>query len=152
MTLIRHIFLIAFLALPVFAAETASAVTAVVAPVSAPPSVGASVFRMIGGLCVVVSLAMIAAWAFKNRERFLTGKIRESKLKVLESRSLGARHSICVVAYDNQRLLLSSSPTGVTMLTHLPDATNEETAAQAQAPTLPSFSEAFMHALGARRK
>ena len=107
---------------------------------------------MIGGLCVVISVLMAGAWAFKNRERLVGNRIRESKLRVLESRSLGARHSICVVAYDQQRILLSTSPSGVSMLTHLPDASQDEIEAEAKSPALPTFSEAFMHALASRRK
>ena len=146
--MVRFLFILALTTLPAIAAEVAAAV----APISAPPSVGASVFRMIGGLFVVISVLMIGAWAFRNRERFVGNRIRESKLRVLESRSLGARHSICVVAYDHQRILLSTSPTGVSMLTHLPDASLEEIQAEAKSPALPTFSEAFMQALASRRK
>lgn len=148
--MLRFLFILALATVPAIAAET-NALTAA-APISAPASVGASVFRMIGGLCVVISVSMIGAWAYRNRERFVGNRIRESKLRVLESRSLGARHSICVVAYDQQRILLSTSPTGVSMLTHLPDASLDEIEAETKAPSLPTFSEAFMQALASRRK
>jgi flagellar biogenesis protein FliO len=152
MTMIRYLFLLAILAFPAFAAEAATAAVALAAPITAPPSMGASVVRMIGGLFVVIAVLMSGAWAFKNRERFVGARTRESKLKVLETRSLGSRHSICVVAYDQQRILLSTSPTGVTMLTHLPEASLEELEAEANAPALPTFSEAFVQALALRRK
>src|SRR5262245_4283322 len=119
MTVFRYVFVIVAMALSAFAAEPAAAA---VTQVSAPPSIGASVFRMIGGLCIVISLLMAGVWAFKSRERFVGGRARNAKLRVLETRSLGARHSICVVAYEQQRILLSTSPTGVSMLTHLPEA------------------------------
>ena len=133
---------------PMLAAE-------VVAPVSAPPSVGFSVIRVIGALCLVLSLLFAGVWAYRNSARFGGGRARAAKLKVIETRSLGHRHSIFVVGYEQQRLLLSTSPTGVTMLTHLPEAAEAETEAEpaaASAPALPSFSTAFLQALTAVRK
>ena len=149
MTVFRYVFVIAAMALSALAAEPAAAA---VTQVSAPPNVGASVFRMMGGLCIVISLLMAGAWAFRNRQRLLGVSARNSKLRVLESRSLGARHSICVVAYEQQRILLSTSPSGVSMLTHLPEASLDDVGEEAKAPAFPSFSEAFMQALASRRK
>src|SRR5688572_15666730 len=140
--MIRLLTLSTILAAPaLFAAET------VIAPVSAPPSIGFSILRMIGGLCLVLSLLFAGVWAYRNSARFAPGR-RETKLKILETRSLGHRHSIFVVAYDQQRLLLSTSPNGVSMLTHLPEASVEETTAiePASAP-LPNFSTALLQAL-----
>lgn len=137
---------------PVFAADAASAASLT----SGPPSVAFSALRMIGALCLVFSLLFAGVWGFRNAGRFSPNK--NAKLKVLESRSLGHRHSIFVVAYDQQRLLLSSSPTGVTMLTHLPEASLDEVEpepAPAPAPaslSLPNFSTAFLQALASRRK
>lgn len=123
-----------------------------VAPISAPPSIGFSVLRMIGALCLVFALLFGGVWAFKNSSRFAAARGGAAKLKILESRSLGHRHSIFVVGYDNQRLLLSTSPTGVTMLTHLPEPTAEEIEAAANAEPTPSFSNAFLQALSSVRK
>lgn len=119
---------------------------------AAPPSIGFSVLRTIGALCLVFSLLFGGAWVYRNSSRFAPRRGRAAKLKVLESRSLGHRHSIFVVGYDNQRLLLSTSPTGVTMLTHLPEASGEEVEAEAAQPPLPNFSTAFLQALTAARK
>lgn len=131
-------------------ATPAFALAEPLAPVSAPPSILASAVRMLGALFIVLSVVLMGAWAFKNKERLAGGRIKQSKLQVLESKSLGARHSICVVGYENQRLLISTSPTGVSMLTHLPEASREEVAAAA-APTAtisrPSFTDAFRQAL-----
>jgi flagellar biogenesis protein FliO len=121
-------------------------------PISAPPSIGFSVLRMIGALCLVFALLFGGVWAYRNSSRFAAARGRASKLKILESRALGHRHSIFVVGYDSQRLLLSTSPTGVTMLTHLPEATAQELEAEAAAPAPPNFSSAFLQALTAGRK
>jgi len=131
-------------------ASTSFGAEAVIA--SPPPSIGFSVLRMIGALCLVFSLLFGGVWIFRNSARFAPGRNRAAKLKVLESRSLGHRHSIFVVGYEGQRLLLSSSPTGVTMLSHLPEASAEESEAESGQEPLPNFSTAFLQALSAGRK
>lgn len=119
---------------------------------SQPPSVAFSVMRVIGALFLVFALLFAGVLVFRNSSRLNAGRGRLNKLKVLESRSLGHRHSIFVVGYENQRLLLSTSPTGVTMLSHLPEATAEETASEGAPDALPNFSTAFVQALTAGRK
>jgi flagellar biogenesis protein FliO len=42
-------------------------------------------------------------------------------LNILESRSLGARQAVFVVAYEQQRFLVAASPAGVSLLSHLPE-------------------------------
>ena len=118
---------------------------------SPPPSIGFSVLRMIGALCLVFSLLFGGVWIYRNSARFAPGRA-SAKLKVLESRSLGHRHSIFVVAYENQRLLLSTSPTGVTMLSHLPESTIDEAEMEITPAPTPNFSTAFLQALTAGRK
>ena len=51
------------------------------------------------------------------------------RLNVLEVKSLGQRQAIYVVGYEQQRMLLASSPAGVTLFSHLPTAEDEETVA-----------------------
>lgn len=131
-------------------ASTSFGAETVMAP--APPSIGFSVLRMIGALCLVFSLLFGGLWFYRNGSRFASGRGRATKLHVLESRALGHRHSIFVVGYENQRLLLSTSPTGVTMLSHLPEATAADLAAEAAADPAPSFSNAFLQALTIGRK
>ena len=131
-------------------ASTSFGAEAVMAP--PPPSIGFSVLRMIGALCLVFSLLFAGVWIYRNSARFAPGRSRNSKLRVLESRALGHRHSIFVVGYDNQRLLLSTSPTGVTMLSHLPEATTAEVEAEATSEPAPNFSTAFLQALTSGRK
>lgn len=140
----RSLIILALAAAPSFAAETAA---------SATPSIASSVIRMIGALCVVLSLLFAGVWAFRNSGKFGPGRGRAAKLKILESRSLGHRHAVFVVGYDQQRLLLSSSPNGVTLLTHLPEATVEEAQPEeTTAPALPNFSAALAQALALGRK
>jgi flagellar biogenesis protein FliO len=131
-------------------ASTSFGADAVVA--APPPSIGFSVLRMIGALCLVFSLLFAGVWVYRNGSRFAPGRGRTAKLRVLESRALGHRHSIFVVGYENQRLLLSTSPTGVAMLSHLPEATGQEAEAESATEAAPNFSTAFLQALTAGRK
>jgi flagellar biogenesis protein FliO len=139
------------MALPVFAQNATAQILD-----TAPPSMAATAVRIVGAMMIVLSVIMMGAWAFKNKERFavkgLGSRASVRKLQVIETRSLGARHSICVVGYENQRILLASSPTGVTMLTHLPEATAEEVQVAQTMPARPSFSDAFVQALSTARK
>lgn len=140
-------------ALTLLAAIGPAALAAEAPALTAPPSIGFSVLRMIGALCLVFSLLFGGLWAYKNSARFAPGR-RDAKLKVLESRALGHRHSIFVVGYNEQRILLATSPTGVTMLTHLPEgsAEPEVIAESSPSPALPNFATAFSQALQTLRK
>jgi flagellar biogenesis protein FliO len=131
-------------------ASTSFGAEAVMAP--PPPSIGFSVLRMIGALCLVFSLLFAGVWTYRNSARSTPGRGRANKLRVLESRALGHRHSVFVVGYENQRILLSTSPTGVTMLTHLPEASAAEVEAESMAEPAPNFSITFLQALTAGRK
>jgi len=98
------------------------------------PEVGFSVVRVFGSLILVLALFLGAVWLFKNWQRVAIYKGRAPKLNVLEVKSLGNRHALYLVGYEDQRFLISSSPAGVNLLTHLPEADGEPVAA-APAPT-----------------
>jgi flagellar biogenesis protein FliO len=55
-------------------------------------------------------------------------KGRLAKLNVLEVRSLGNRHALYVVGYEQQRMMLAASPSGVTLISHLPSVDAPEAA------------------------
>lgn len=101
------------------------------------PSPLASLGRVMLMLAVVLTIFIGGVWLFRNWQRFTVPGGRAPKLNVLESRSLGGRHAIYVIGYENERLLISSSPSGINLLTHLQPS--EETAADekpiAPAPT-----------------
>ena len=87
---------------------------------SSMPEVGFSLLRLIGALVLVLALFLGGVWLFKHWQRLTVLRGKAPKLHLLEVRSLGNRHALYVVGYEQQRLLLASSPTGVTLLTHLP--------------------------------
>ncbi len=112
------------------------------------PDTGASVIRVFGALILVVGIFLGGVWLFKNWQRFTVQKGGGPRLNVLEVRSLGQRQSLYVVGYQQQRMLLASSPAGITLVSHLP-ATDE---AEAAAPvTKMSFAEAFQQVVARKQ-
>jgi flagellar biogenesis protein FliO len=84
------------------------------------PDVTFPLFRVFGALAVVVALFVGGAWLFRNWSGFAGPRGRTARLRMLEMRSLGNRHALFVVGYDQQRLLIASSPAGITLLERLP--------------------------------
>ncbi len=92
-------------------------------PVSpALPEAGFSVIRVFGALALVIGLFLAGVWLFKNWQRLTLQRGRPAQLQVIEMRSLGGKHVLYVVGYQQQRLLLASSPAGVCLVSHLPPA------------------------------
>lgn len=108
------------------------------------PDVSGSVVRVFGALALVLALFFGGVWFFKNWQRFGRFKSRPAKLGVLEARAMGNRHTLYVVGYQRQRMLVGTSPTGITLISHLPD----EGAAESGSPL--DFATALSHA--ARRE
>jgi len=116
------------------------------------PDTSASILRVLGALALVISLFLGGVWLFRNWQRLAVRKGRAPRLNVLEVKSLGQRQAIYVVGYQQQRILLASSPAGITLLTHLPEEEEAKTAAAAAtdsaAPAVRmSFAEAFQQVL-----
>ena len=109
-----------------------------------PPDAGASVLRVFGALFLVVAMFLAGVWLFKNWQRLTVQRGSGPKLNILEARSLGQRHCLYVIAYQQQRMLLAASPAGITLLSHLPVA--EETAPEAVV-TKVSFADTLQHLL-----
>jgi flagellar biogenesis protein FliO len=108
------------------------------------PDTGSSVLRVFGAFVLVTAIFLAFAWLFRNWQRLSVRKGGAPRLNVIEVKSLGQRHAIYVVGYEQQRMLLASSPGGVTLLSHLPSA--DEQSAAAPAPQ-PSFADAFRQVL-----
>lgn len=100
---------------------------------------GASVVRVIGALIVVLALFFSGVWLFKNSHRVLGRSHSGTRLNVLEIKSLGNRQALLVVGYGRQRMLVGSSPTGISLVSPLPEAAEEEFAAAASV----SFGDAL---------
>lgn len=87
-----------------------------------PSSAASSLFRVLGALALTLAVFFGGVWLFRNWQRVAINKGHAPKLNILETKSLGQRHAIYVVGYEQQRLLIAASPAGVTMLTSLPQA------------------------------
>ena len=108
------------------------------------PDTAGSVLRVFGALLLVIGIFLGGVWFFRNWQRLALRRGGAPRLNVLEMKSLGQRQAIYVVGYQQQRLLLATSPAGVTLLSHLPAAEENEPAA---APGRPGFAEAFQMVL-----
>jgi flagellar biogenesis protein FliO len=143
---------VGFAALPLLgalnlSAETLSATNAAGLAASAPDP-GASIFRVFGALILVVAIFLGGVWLYRNWQRLSVQRGGGAKLNLIEVKSLGQRQALYVVGYQQQRMLLASTPTGVTLVSHLPAA--EEATEAASAPRL-SFAEAFQHVLSRKQ-
>ena len=114
-------------------------------PLPAMASTASSLFRVLGALALVIAIFFFGVWLFRNWQRLALAKGQTPKLNILETKSLGQRHAIYVVGYEQQRLLIAASPAGVTMLTTLPAATTNATEEVPAAKT--NFTDALRQAL-----
>jgi flagellar biogenesis protein FliO len=109
------------------------------------PDAGFSVLRVFGALLLVLAVFFAGIWLFKNFQRFTQKRsTHKSRLDVLEAKSLGNRQFLYVVAYDRQRMLVASSPAGVTLVSQLPEASPDAD----PEPSPSSFAAAFNQVLG----
>ena len=112
------------------------------------PDTGTSVLRVIGALLVVLALFFAGIWAFRHWQRWagsVTG--RRSRLRIVEAQSLNNRQVLYVVGYDRQRVLIASSPAGVSLLGPLPDAAESES----ETVPAPGFGEVLQKVLNRKR-
>lgn len=109
------------------------------------PEVGLSLLRLVGALALVLAVFFGGVWLYRNWQRVITGRTQRPRLRVLETRPLGPRQALYVVAYDQHRFLVGASPAGLSLLTHLPDA-------EPQAETPPTvrahFDQTLQQAVG----
>lgn len=137
--------------LALFSLRTLSAAAETLASTNSPafqnnvPDMGGSVLRVFGALILVIGLFLGGVWLFRNWQRVAIRNGGAPKLNIIEVKSLGQRQAIYVIGYQQQRMLLASSPAGVTLLSHLPAA--EETESAAPAPTRMNFAEALQQVL-----
>lgn len=136
------------LAAPAFAQLTNSAA----APLTAHslPDAGPSLFsllRIFGALALVIGIFLGGVWLFRNWQRLTQQRGRQPRLNLLETRSLGGRHTIHVVGYEQERFLIAVSPGGVNLLSHLPAAGEEELPTGTNVPSAPSFAGALAKVL-----
>jgi flagellar biogenesis protein FliO len=142
--------MISFSAWSLAAAQAFAQVTnSAAAPLTSPslPDASLSVFRVFGALALVIGLFLGGVWLFRNWQRLAVQRGRGPRLNVLETRSLGGRHSLHVIGYDQERFLIAASPGGVNLVSHLPAAGEAEPAAAEKISPTPSFAQALTQVL-----
>jgi flagellar biosynthetic protein FliO len=87
---------------------------------SSLPDTGLSVLRVMGALILVLGLFGLAVWFLRRTQKLGFRLGPTPQLRVLETRSLSYRHSLYVIAYDNQRFLVGASPGALSLLSELP--------------------------------
>jgi flagellar biogenesis protein FliO len=112
------------------------------------PDAGPSVLRVMGALALVLGLFLGGVWVFRNWQRLTIQRGRTAQLNVIETRSLGGKHALYVIGYEQERFLLASSPAGVNLLSHLPSAEEKDAPAEAKTTAhAPSFAQALAQVL-----
>jgi flagellar biogenesis protein FliO len=107
--------------------------------------VGASLGRVMLALALVLGIFLGGVWLFRNWQRLTIHRGQAPKLNVIEARSLGGRHALYVVGYEQERFLVAASPTGINLLTHLQPA--EADASADSIPAQPGFAQALAQKL-----
>jgi len=143
---IRAGFLVSsFCLLPSALAEGTNAVAGNVSLTNSLPDAGMSLIRVLGALALVLAIFLGGVWLFRNWQRLALQRGRAPKLNVLEVRSLGGRHALYVVAYEQERFLLAASPAGVNLVSHLQPG--DEAPVGKDTPPQPSFAQALKQTL-----
>jgi flagellar biogenesis protein FliO len=109
------------------------------------PDVGLSLLRVFGALALVLAVFLGVVWLIRNWQRLTLQRGRAPRLNVLEVRSLGGRHALYVVGYEQERFLIAASPAGVNLVSHL-QAAEEAVPASPDVPRA-SFAQALTRVL-----
>ena len=112
------------------------------------PDAGPSIIRVLGALALVIGIFLAGVWLFRNWQRLALQRGHAPKLNVIETRPLGGRQALYVVGYEQGRFLIASTPSGVSLLSHLPDALADEDPAPGKSS--PAFAQALARVLKGR--
>jgi flagellar biogenesis protein FliO len=117
-------------------------------PAVQPLGVGISVVRLLGAFALVLSIILGGFWLLRNWSRFAPRSGLDRTLKVLEVRMLGGRQSLVVVGYEDQRMLLATSASGVSFLCRLPAIGAGDQRGAGEPDLAPTFMDALTTAVG----
>jgi flagellar protein FliO/FliZ len=133
----------------VFAAAAQANTTNVLSSQFASPSfpdTGPSLLRVLGAFSLVLGLFLAGVWLVRNGRLANFGRGRGARLRVVESRSLGARQALYVVAYGQEQFLIGSTPAGINLVSHLSSPADPEEPVASAVPAM-SFPVALAQVL-----
>ena len=111
------------------------------------PDAGPSLLRVLGALALVLGLFLGGVWLIRNGRFSVFNQGRKQRLNVLETRSLGGRQALYVVAYGQERFLIGSTPAGINLLSHLAPPQEGEDSNAAQPASNGSFAQVLAQML-----
>lgn len=76
----------------------------------------ADLFRVLGTVCLLLGVAWIALYWLRDRPWMKGALHRRMRLRVEETRPIGNRALLHLVACGDQQFLVASSPSGVTLI------------------------------------
>lgn len=122
-------------------------------PLSSSGSGVLAFVRVLGALALVLGLFFGGLWVARNWQRFTVRQGPAPKLSICEVKALGQRHTLYVVGYEQTRMLVAASPTGVNLLTQLPAASAEvaEVVSEPLPISRPNFGAFLLQAIGQKR-
>jgi flagellar biogenesis protein FliO len=145
-TVLLGVFVLTVLAVATVSAQSVLPAKEPVAPeLPGSAAVAFSLFRVLGALAIVLAVFFGGLWLFRNWQRVLVRNGRPPRLNILELKSLGQRQALYVVGYERQRMLIASSPAGITMLTNL--SASDVNTAEEESTLKPSFTDALRQAI-----
>ncbi len=133
---------VAGVALSALAASSAAATAPVTA--AAGDSIGVAAVRMVGMLALIIA-GVLGVGRWMRHSRMLgSWKTPQARLQIVETRSVGQRQALCLVACDQREWLVAVGPSGIQMLAPLqapvarPGSFQEHLDGVAQFPAVPS--------------
>lgn len=106
-------------ALSVSAAPVAASASTASTASAAGDSVAVASVRMIGMLALIIAGVLGAGRWLRHSRMLGSWKTPQARLQIVETRSLGQRQALCLVACDQREWLVAVGPTGIQMLSPL---------------------------------
>ena len=110
-----------------------------------------SILRLGGSLLIVLGVLLAVVWLLRQWQRIAAKTGPLASLRLIESLSLGSKQALYLVECEGQRMLLGSSPAGLSLLSSIPQTSSSPpTPTPTPNPTAnggPSISTSFADTL-----
>ena len=104
------------------AGSTAHSASAAPVAGAAGDSVAVASVRMLGMLALIIAGVLGAGRWLRHSRMLGSWKTPQARLQIVETRSVGQRQALCLVACDHREWLVAVGPTGIQMLSPLQPA------------------------------